>query len=291
MIMASKIAFISYRGDYHKLAESAAQSLRAAGYCDDYLLVPPGEICEAGELLLPYDYIELMEHILEGMFRQCNLFFYLNTEDYWQSYFTNAEVTQWRRRNDRPVAYSIGQDHTGRFVLSNAIHWLPMDTNERKLWASLSVGIAPSYQHHRNPGFQGGKFNRNCFLLPCRSCGEHFLASQKVIYSVLKGSFGLQCPHCGSQDFHFVERNYMGNFKRRPIVLSQSQKHPIRVLDNQEMLQMLVQNTPPDNIPVITFPDENLDSDMTKVVKGVLTVAGGIALLLLASSFFGNREK
>lgn len=289
--MATKTAFISYRGAYYEMAASAAQHLQAAGYCDNYFLVPPGKICEPGELLLPYEYVELMEHILEGMFRKCNLFFYLNTPDYWQSYFTNAEVTQWRRHNDHPIAYAIGHDQLGRFVLSDAIRWDQMDSSERRMWANLSVGIAPSYQHHRNPGFQGGKFNRNCFLLPCRTCGEHFLASQKVIYSVLKGQIGLSCPHCGSQDFHFVERNHMGNFKRRPIILNQSNNHSIRVLHNQEMLQMLISNTPPDNIPVVTFQDENLDSDLTKVMKVMLKVAGGIALLVLASTFFGNKRK
>lgn len=289
--MAKKIAFISYRGVHHKLAQSAADYLIAQGFCDGYLLIPPAKLSQPGELLLPYEYIELMEYILDGMFRKCSHFFYLNTTDYWESYFTQAEVIQWRRHNDRPIAYAIGTDTNGRFVLSDAIALQPMDSSERKMWASLSVGIAPSYQHHRNPGFQGGKFNRNCFLLPCRSCGEHFLASQKVVYAVLKRQTAIICPHCESTDFRLHEEPQTGNFKRKPVILTQQNNHPLRVIQSVEMLQMLIENKEPGNIPVIVLPDERLDSDPAKVVKGMLKVIGGIALVVLASEFFSKKRK
>ena len=70
--MATK-AFISYRGRDHQLADSLAQRLVDSGFASRAVLVPPNRLCEANELLLPFEYHELMEFIVDEM-RGCTRF-------------------------------------------------------------------------------------------------------------------------------------------------------------------------------------------------------------------------
>jgi hypothetical protein len=216
-----KQVFVSYRGNYSAHAEAIGQWLADNHYCTNAILFPPNSLCERNELLLPYEYVELMEFILDRLAR-CDAFVFLNTSDYQDSYFTQAEILQWRRFKDDPVVYPVGEDEHNQFVLGEAIHLDTLTKNEKRLWSGLSVSIARSYRDKFNPGFSGGKYNTSCFLLPCGNCGEHFLVSKKGIYEALKGTFKIACPQCRSAHFRIHEHPKKGNFYRKPIILEHS---------------------------------------------------------------------
>jgi phage FluMu protein Com len=126
----------------------------------------------------------------------------------------------------------------------------------KQLIAHFSVSIDRSQQYYRSPGFVGGKFSKNCFLIPCRNCGEHFLASQDYVYSVIKGGCKLWCPHCHATNFSIFEINKMGHFKRKPIILSQLEDKKPRVLSYQEIHELLALDELPAKIKLVAFENE-----------------------------------
>lgn len=285
--------FFSYRGYYYSQAKAAAQRLLDNRYCDEVVLYPPNSLSSAGELLLPYEYVELMEFILDRMSRS-DAFVFLDSidnegnHDYTNSYFTQAELLQWQRFKDNPVVYPV--DGGAQGLPGRGVQLDPLTKNQKKLWAKLSVGIARSYQHHMNPPFATGKYAKNCFMIPCQrlTCGEHFLASQKAVYSTLKGQFQIVCPHCGNGQFYFREEAQKGNFYRKPVILEQPNKGDIRILQSEEIISLILDNKLPDSFKTpITLPGEKLSSDLAKIGKvyaglGVLA-AGAIGLAALLS--------
>lgn len=281
--MSKRIAFISYRGKHYEEAKLVAKFLYKEGYCDGEVLFPPNSLCEPNELLMPYEYFELMGFIRDSLAR-CTHFYYLNTPDYRNSYFTQAEILQWRAYK-KPVFYPV-DNYYGKIVIRQAISLPEMSNNEKSLLANLAVSIDRSQISKYNQGFVGGKFNRNCFLFPCGSCGEHFLVSKKAVRKLVKEKVYISCPHCSNKSFHVYELSKKGNFYRKPLILDQNITSPLRVLETNEIYEMLNSNTNPVRIPVITLPGEKLSSDLGKIGKfyGVL---GGLALgTLLLSSLF-----
>jgi hypothetical protein len=280
--------FISYRGNYYSYAEALKQSLERDRLCKTAILFPPNSLCETSEILLPYEYIELMEFISDHL-SQSDAFMFLNTPDYQDSYFTQAELLQWRRFKDDPAVYAVG-GNGNQFQLGDAVHLEPLTGNEKKLWAGISVGIARSYKSHLNPGFACGKFAKSCFMIPCGGCGEHFLATQKAIYDALKGQFKITCPLCGNGEFYFREMHKRGNYYRKPIVLEQEFQTRLRVLETQEILDLLISNELPPSISLVSMPGESLSSDIVKLGKFYLAL-GGLALGALAlTTLFSDED-
>lgn len=274
-------AFISYRGDHVDEARRLASALEENQYCKRATLIEPEELSVAGEALLPYEFIELMEFITDRMVK-CQSFVYLDTEDYAQSYFTQAELLQWRRFREQPHVYAGTMEISGQGGLSDAIALRPMPRDEKKLWAKFSVGINRRMQGHLSPPFAGGRFAKTCFLVPCRNCGEHFLVSQKALREVIAGARRLQCPHCRAANFQVVEGERRGSFYRRPIRVQQPRKQPVRVLDSMEIMGLIISNDTQARIPVITTDNETLRSDLATLgrVYGAVAALAGIGLLV-----------
>jgi hypothetical protein len=275
-----KQAFVSYRGDYVDEARLLAAALQENEYCKRAVLVEPEELAVAGETLLPYEFIELMEFITDRL-ASCQSFVYLATNDYAESYFTQAEVLQWRRFQNEPRVYAGTMDKSGKGGLSDPIALEPMPKDEKKLWAKFSVGINRGMQGHLSPVFAGGRFSKNCFLVPCRSCGEHFLISQKAMREVIGGARRLQCPHCYATNFQVSEGERRGNFYRKPIRVRQAKERPPRVLDSREIMGLIISNDDQSRFPLVTADGERLRSDMAKIglVYGGMAALAGIGLL------------
>lgn len=292
MNQLGKTTFISYRGNYYLAAEAVGHWLVERGYCKSSIVFTPGELSEKDEALLPYEYVELMEFILDRLART-ESFVIINTNDYLDSYFTQAEVLQWRRFKDRPSVYMVGIDDRGQFTLSEPVALEPLAKNQKKLWASISVGIARSYKHHMNPGFAAGKYAKSCFLLPCHTCGEHFLISRKAVYRALTGEFTVSCPHCGNSQFQFRELAQRGNYYRKPLIIEQPHRVAIRVLEDSEILALLVNNELPSRIPLVSLEGEKFSSDIATLGKFYLTLgalaAGVMGLLALLNSDSGEE--
>ncbi|MCC6613368.1 MAG: hypothetical protein IT320_07800 [Anaerolineae bacterium] len=274
-----KTAFISYRGRYVHESEVLQQALLNGGLYDRVVRFPPNSLCEENEILLPYEYIELMGFILDYL-SQCDGFIFLSSEDYIDSYWTQAEVLQWRRFRDQPVVIpSVVID--GQPQLGQPQMLAEMTHNEKHLWAGISVSVERRYKGHLNPRLACGKFAKNCFLVSCRVCGEHFLVTQKYAYQCVRGEASLSCPHCGASGYTFTELQKQGNFYRKPITVTQShptgKPHPIRVLESDEILDLLLENTLPETIKIVPDDAEHqITSDMGKIGRFML---GGAALL------------
>ena len=285
-----KQVFISYRGKYYSQAEAVGQWLIQSQYCIDAILFPPNSLCERNEILLPYEYVELMEFILDRL-AKCDAFVFLNTGDYQDSYFTQAEILQWRRFNNNPVVYPIGSTEKGAFLLGETLHLETLTKNQKKLWAGLSVSIARSYRGKFNPGFYGGKYNRSCYLIPCGNCGEHFLASKKAINSTLEGNLKIACPHCGNGQFRFSQGHNMGRYYRKAIILEQEFKTSLRILEPNEILSLLVDSDLPASIRLVTVNGESFSSDIGKLgwIYARLGVAA-LGALAVAALFYDEKS-
>lgn len=280
-------AILSYRGAHYEAALRVKEWLEGHGACEQVVLFPPNSLCAPGELLLPYEYIELMEVILDHLAR-CQSFVFLDTPDYQDSYFTQAEMLQWRRFRPDPVAVPAGVDARGRPWTGEPRRWEPLSENEKKLWAKISVGINRKMQGPRTPASAWGRFAKNCFLTPCERCGEHLLVTQTAVYAALKGQFRVICPHCSYDRFVFVEGRHLGNYYRKPVSLAlqldPARRAPLRVLRDDEILALLVQNETPRAIPMVGLEGENPWSDLKKILVtyGALTVAAAGAFGLAA---------
>lgn len=283
MYPLGKQAFISYRGDHAQRARLLAAALENNHYCKRAVFIEPEELSPTGEALLPYEFIELMEFITDRMVN-CQSFVYLETDDYGQSYFTQAELIQWRRFRKEPVVYAGAMDTFGQGGLSAPIALASMPTDEKKLWAKFSVGINRRMQGHLSPAFAGGRYAKTCFLVPCRSCGEHFLISQKAMREVIAGARQLRCPHkhCRAANFQVAEGQRRGTFYRTPIRIQQPRERPMRVMDSMEIMGLIISNDEQLRFPVVTADRETLRSDLRKLglVYGGMAALAGVGLLL-----------
>ncbi|MEM8964304.1 MAG: hypothetical protein AAGD38_22655, partial [Acidobacteriota bacterium] len=159
-------AFISYRSSAHKAAAHAQRTLINEGYCGRVVYAKPATFCEEGELFLPYEYFEIMGATHDYL-HACDVFLYLDTHAYRDSYFTQAELLQWRRFRDRPVVHRLTVDRRGGITVGRAEALLPMSYNDKRLWAGLSVQIERRYRGRFNPGFRGGRLHKSHFIVPC----------------------------------------------------------------------------------------------------------------------------
>lgn len=279
-----KQVFISYRGSYYKQAMLLKDALVQHGYCNQAILFPPNSLCAENEILLPYEYVELMEFILDYL-AHTDTFIYLETSDYWNSYFTQAEALQWRRFRDVPVVHSAQVDWRGQIFLGEQMRWETLNKSQKKLWASISVSINRSMgRGHLMPPTAWGRFAKHCFLLPCGVCGEHFLVSQKAIYRALKNLFEVECPHCGNNHFRFSELPKRGNYYRKPIIVQQHYYANLRVLGSFEILKLLIENNEMSAFPLVTLPGEHLDSDIAKIGKFYLALGVAAAAIGILSN-------
>jgi len=188
-------AFISYRGRDHRLAESVAQRLVDSGFADRAVLVPPNRLSEANELLLPFEYFELMEFIVDEM-HDCTHFVALNRGDYWQSYWTQAEVGHWRQLHRRPVVHQVAAGPRDDLALDAGTELDPLPKAESSLKSRISFIASRRVQNNTRGATFTGRYAKSCFLVPCGSCEKHFLATQKVVCTAVGSA--IYCPVCGA---------------------------------------------------------------------------------------------
>src|SRR3954454_13305148 len=120
MASHGKNAFMSYRGCDYTPARNFAHTLTESGTFDSITIVPPERICRDQEVLLPYEYFELMEFITDSMCN-CDSLIIFDSGSYWQSYWTQMEIRQWRRFSPNLTAHVTTSDIHGVFQIRNAI--------------------------------------------------------------------------------------------------------------------------------------------------------------------------
>jgi hypothetical protein len=282
-----KTVFISYRGRHYGLARRLAEFLRARGACDRIVLVPPFSLTADSEVLLPYEFFELMEPIIDEIARADA--FVVLPYDYFGSYFTQAELLQWRRFAKSPKVWGAEPSDDGRFQLTPfELDSMPYDA--KALWASISTRV--------NKRMNGrtvaiwGRYARNCYLIPCRHCGEHILATKKVVEPLASSGGAFACPHCGDP-VRLGELPLRGNYYRKPIVLRDEERTPMRPLGDDELKHLLVSDDPPPPaIRLVTLPEESVPTEswtLLKVFGGILAV--GAAAAIVAGALLDTDDK
>lgn len=291
MSLLGKKVFISYRsygGKGYEDAQTLAHWLVNNGYCEQVVVFPPNSLSASGEQFLPYEYVELMEFILDELAR-CQAFVYIDTPGYSDSYFTQAEILQWRRFKDEPVVYPA-QVNGNHVQLGAGTTLETLSHNLKQAWASISVGTARSYRSHLNPGLATGKYAKSCFLVGCGKCGEHFLVTRKAVYAQIKGKFRVACPHCGNDQFPFKEEEQRGLYYRKPITLQQTFATKMRVLEMDEILHLLLQNTLPPKFKLVQMGNERLDSDLATLGKLYLGIGAVLGGLIGLAALLGGKD-
>ncbi|NEQ47822.1 MAG: hypothetical protein F6K00_31565 [Leptolyngbya sp. SIOISBB] len=297
------LVFLSYRGDAFEKARRLQEWLQRKGYCEDVILYPPNTICTSNELLLPYDFFELLGKLRDGYsaglgtyadasIHDADAFVYLDANNYWESSFTQAEVMLWRSVSEELYPATVperGQPSLGRKLL------LPLSGNEEEVRKTAYRSSRKTKRAPLNIGtYYWGKYSKNCFLIGCPNCGNHFLASTKAVYKALRGDVYISCPHhnCGNHDFYFEEGNKQGSFYRKPIRIHHNVKGKVNPLNIDDMMTLMHSNDElPASVGLVTLPGETLKSDGRKVAElyGIagLALAG---LLFIGSLFDGDEE-
>jgi hypothetical protein len=248
--------FLSYRGHDVELAEGLASSLKKMKLCKNVRAYKPESLCIRDEILTTYDYVELMESIIETM-KQSDTFVFLDTGDYLDSYFTQTELLHWRRIRKSPRGYRFLFDNEDKSFLKEEVIWDTLSENKSRAWASITIHVNPSYTIKATT-LKWGKYSRNCFIIPCGRCGENFLLSGSALRANLNSEYDVICPHCGNNRFQFeVKSDQKSNFKRKPIVLNQEIK-TLRILEPDEIFHLLLENELPTSIPLVALDNENL---------------------------------
>lgn len=221
-----KTVFLSYRGKHFDDAVRLKQWLLGEGICREVVFFPPNVLCAPNEVFMPYEYVEIMGTMRDTI-SGCDAFVFLDSRDprtgafdYAHSYFVQTELLQWRIYQTPPVVHPAEILANGGFALRAPVSLEAASKNEKKLWAGIVVGIDRSQRGKFNPGFMGGKYNRNCYLVACECCGEYFLITRKRMAATLRRGGTMACPCTNDHPIRFAELDRRGHFYRKPIVIA-----------------------------------------------------------------------
>jgi len=285
-----KRVFISYRSKDIKKAQKVKDYIISTER--EVILFPPEILSAVGEILKPFEFLELMEFILDEM-HKCNTLIAVDQGDFLDSYWTQIELTQWRRFNDHPQAFSVRvNEESGSIQYLGELNLTTLSNDEKRLWIRISNGTNRKLRES-NPHTMSiwGRYARSCFLVPCGACGEHFLVSKEALYASVNNEFKTYCPHCSRGPFQFSEGEKNSTFYRKPIFIKRiGQKKP-RLLDVSEILTLLVNDKElPSTIKLVSLPDQEIYTEGTKNLIGVATSILGLTALAGIIYFFSSNK-
>ncbi|MEL7246849.1 MAG: hypothetical protein AAFO03_00465 [Bacteroidota bacterium] len=274
-----KKVFISHRGDDYGTAVQLKSTLLHSNYCKRVVLFENESLCANWEQLLVIEYFQLMEGIIDRL-TECTSFLFIESPNYVNGYFTQAEILQWRRFKKQPLVIPVFRDVNNNFQLRQPILLQPFSKRDKKLWAKISVNIHPVMKGRRQVFW--GKYARNCFIIGCCICGEYFLLTRKFMDILIGTGLQVKCPHCLNAGFDLYEdRTKRKYFKRHPIILRPKvQPRQLRHLTESEILHLLTGNNLPSRIRILKAPNEKLTKDSSRAMKGYLVSIGILAAIL-----------
>lgn len=253
--MIGSTVFLSHRGDEYNEARQISDWLQSTGYCHRAVGFPPESLSAGRELLMPFEFVELYDHIWSNLVN-CNAFAYYSTSHYLASFWTQMEITGWRRFTDQPTVYAISKNGGSYAIARHDLN--PMPLNEKKLWANISVSHGRRFRGKWMPVAPTGRFGRNAYLCPCTVTGEYYLAKKSLVESLSKSDSVLPCPICTKRHGRTLGHSLTrirggGHFKRDPIRFKEDNPAIYRTLLADELLRLLIYNDPPSGIEVIGF--------------------------------------
>jgi ssDNA-binding Zn-finger/Zn-ribbon topoisomerase 1 len=308
--------FISYRGKDYVKAQRLKQWLESNHYCQHAILYPPNTVATADELLRPYDFFELLAKIVEGGrgrflwggaisgrfgehedygLQQASAFIFLETDNYWESSFTQAEAMLWSD-GGRNTLYPAHVPDVGTPSIKQGIFLASsFDVSNFPLvvmWADRKR----NHNIRHGPTYQTGRYAKSCFIFQCPNCKQYSLISKKAIRKSLEKKFCPACPHCGNSKFHFVRSKQWGHFYDNQIFIHHTfEGKPLNPNPNlliiEELVQLLETNDLPPSIGLIALPNEKFKSDFRAYTEGVLAYFGFLVVLGVAVSLSFRDDK
>jgi hypothetical protein len=256
-------------------------------------LLPPASLCEDGEILTPADFYALVEDLRQVM-AECNALVILNSPNYEGSYFTQAELLQWRLLQDAPEAWVAEIATDGGVEVTHRVPLEPTTSEQKKSWEDTFTQVRRRKQNPKSNQFQWGQIAKTCFVVGCRNCGDLFLATRKAIEKAVEGSFRLACPHCDAANFKVTRLAKQGRFHRDPTVVEQAGDARMRVIEWWEMLHLLMGDSGLASVPMVRagFFDTSVKGDRDKIQDWI--AIGGVAIsagLLLTQFLQGGEEE
>ena len=298
--LAEKV-FISYRGKDYDKAELLYRWLKQNRWCKEPILLLPNSLCSRREVLLVFEYFELMEFIRDYDLVDSSAFMILDLphSNYWEGIFTQLEVLYWRRlssKNPAEVYRVVEVDKAlGKPHLAGLIQLPAYTKEEEKIWASVSVSTNRSIRNTRWIGPPAlGKYAESCYLICCAGCGEYILFSKKLVDKARKGNAAIPCPHnkrhTGSNQIRFREESSQGKYYRRPIIQDQEGTAAPRQLTPYDLVLLISDNKKPESIPLYTLPGEEISSNLEKADRFYTTALVSLGGILGLIWLINNRK-
>jgi hypothetical protein len=245
-----KLAFLSYRGSVQKSVEPVSNWLvHEMKLVEGVTFIKPEKLALDYEIMMPFECFEFMMAIW-GVIEDCDTFVFLETGDYFQSVWTNLEVTGWLFFAESPIGYAVGSDTDGQPIVT-PVEWPAMPRESKPMWSQVRSHLSPfAMLRHRQAVYRGGKFATKHYLLACRVCGEYSLLPKQLIESKAKKHGDVHCAHRRCRALHIVkhEGEYNRFRYRAPIVAIPHTKERapnLRWLSSDELLQLYVDRKKP----------------------------------------------
>jgi hypothetical protein len=247
MYKIGKRIFMSYRTADYKYLPSLGSFLESNQYCKEAVAFEPNLLCEPDEILPPRGLIELVVEIDDSICK-ADGFVFIASDDYFDSYFTQAEVMQWQRWKKNPVVYGAIRNESGDDAWD--LNEVRLETLSEAMKNVLSGFAVNMHRGMRNPliPLMGGKYANDYFVVPCDGCGEHSVINRSSVHWSIERSKPIPCPHCQQNQFTFAKgqkKRARYQFAREPVVQYRFKGAHLRPMEPTELHHLFYRNDLP----------------------------------------------
>lgn len=216
------VAFLSYVQIMSPHIRPVGNWLTKSGLFAGVRYVKPDDdrLAQPNELLMPFEYFELVFAIWDRSIDQCDSFAYIDSRDYLNSVWTNMELHGWRYLSDSLTAVKVSVHERGRkyYYSADEVSLNPMGKGEKEQWAHLYRNLKPHAlmtSSHFDAPYRGGRLSRRRYLLGCTTpkCRQYSLIPKAVVETAAKGNSIVHCAHCGAA-FRVVSEGRMDEIRR-----------------------------------------------------------------------------
>lgn len=295
-----KRVFISHRSYDREKAKKLKTFLIESNISEQVVLWEEESLCRNNEQLTVHDYFEAIERIRKSM-SDCTAFLYIDSPNFFNGYFTSAEILQWKRLQVSPCIYCIRENEDGYSYEKKELE--PLSKRKKYGLGYFAFLTNPDRPFDTEGDIlldSWGKYAKECFLVGCCSCGRYYLMTEKKLNNYAQSGASAKCPHCGKfhAKFYFDKggKKFFGTripILMMPIVERTKDLEPLSV---NEVINLFTTKKLPKRFLIDKMEDEKLVSDYQRLFKGFLKYLGiltgaivGAAKVL--SILDGEKEK
>lgn len=287
--------FISHRSHDYSKAVDLKRFLLSNAICSEVVLWENETLCRNYEQLTVHEYFEALSKLKTSMLG-CDHFLYINSPDYFNGYFTSAEITIWRWIKEDPVIQCMDICEGG--YCSRAISVGKMSSREKHKLSFSSFLMKPDPVHDMEHGFSKdswGKYAKDCFLVGCCSCGEYYLIGYNKMKEYIASNEAVLCPNCKRYHCRFVRHQYSDSYfnYRHPIIMRPVPHtvHDLKPLSVDDILILLGAKHLPDRFKLVVSPKDKLMSDNKKNFITSCKFIGRLSIMALLAVKVFDRNK